>query len=477
MGSIKRNKVGYEGSSMMATRGRFAGRYRPKSAGRAIAARPMSRGESPVLQQDTVRDIANQARIRNIEIERRARQIANQLIAQRERARLAARNGRIFTEFDLDTDVIPNQQEIVTRGLWPNNIGNQTNFYTSSLMSATQKRYYIELWNGENRTGAGANYDITSSAMLSIAWGHVNGSGSADEGGQVNDTPSRAIYSQYRLLCLEPDDKKFTVNGVDQDHMYFFNINRALLRERLDEGNIEICIAELSGSKFGAGPGQANRSNTSSAHGVRPVNQGNAGDLTENPVIRLVDDSKATSAISVRRGHFGRRYNMVSGSIEQGIYNKTNPVHYGLLYPDLGVIAVSGDAMNVSASFNVVTGSEIPGDNEMKMFTAISHSGALLTDLSGDKLGFQARSSEKVTSTHYFVRATNAEYNFSNNPTFTTGSNGRFAQASFIGDPKVYMTTIGMYNDRRELLAVAKLSKPLLKSFTREALIKVKLDF
>ena len=435
-----------------------------KSAGRAIAARPMSRGESPVLQQDTVRDIANQARIRNIEIERRARQIANQLIAQRERARLAARNGRIFTEFDLDTDVIPNQQEIVTRGL-------------SSLMSATQKRYYIELWNGENRTGAGANYDITSSAMLSIAWGHVNGSGSADEGGQVNDTPSRAIYSQYRLLCLEPDDKKFTVNGVDQDHMYFFNINRALLRERLDEGNIEICIAELSGSKFGAGPGQANRSNTSSAHGVRPVNQGNAGDLTENPVIRLVDDSKATSAISVRRGHFGRRYNMVSGSIEQGIYNKTNPVHYGLLYPDLGVIAVSGDAMNVSASFNVVTGSEIPGDNEMKMFTAISHSGALLTDLSGDKLGFQARSSEKVTSTHYFVRATNAEYNFSNNPTFTTGSNGRFAQASFIGDPKVYMTTIGMYNDRRELLAVAKLSKPLLKSFTREALIKVKLDF
>ena len=99
------------------------------------------------------------------------------------------------------------------------------------------------------------------------------------------------------------------------------------------------------------------------------------------------------------------------------------------------------------------------------------------TDASGDRTGFAARSSEAVKSTHYFVRIKNSEYNFSNNPTFTSGSRGQFAQKSFIFDPKVYITSIGLYNGRRELLAVAKLSKPLLKSFTREALIKVKLDF
>ena len=168
---------------------------------------------------------------------------------------------------------------------------------------------------------------------------------------------------------------------------------------------------------------------------------------------------------------------MISGSIEQGPYNSTNPTHFGLIYPDLGIIVIDANAMNNSASFNTVTGSEVAGNNAYKMYTAISHSGAYCIDASGDKLGMQMRSSEKVTSTHYFVRATNAEYNFTNNPTFTTGSNGRFAQPSFIGDPKVYITSIGMYNPRRELLAVAKLSKPLLKSFTREALIKVKLDF
>ena len=39
------------------------------------------------------------------------------------------------------------------------------------------------------------------------------------------------------------------------------------------------------------------------------------------------------------------------------------------------------------------------------------------------------------------------------------------------------MTTVGLYNDENDLLAVAKLSKPLNKDFTKEALIRVKLDF
>jgi hypothetical protein len=462
----KRNKLVYNGSQM-AMRGGWGRNMQARGRKQyAQAIDRMAAPESP-LRGDTTKDMINQQRIRNLEIERRARQIANQLIAQRESARLAARNGRVFTEFDLDTDVIPNQQEIVTRGLFPNNIGNQTKFYTSSLLTATQKRYYQEVWNGNSDV----NVNLTASAMFSVAYGHAKGSGSADEGGQVNDTPSRAIYSQYRLLCLEPNDTRFTINGNDTEHCYFFNYNRALMRERLDEGNIEINIAELSGSKF-ALSGQSNDANTSSLQGVRAL----TGDAT-NPVIRLIDDSKITSAISVNRGHFGRRYNMVSGSIEQGVYNVTNPTHYGLLYPDLGIIVIDADAMNKSASFNTVTGSEKAGDNAVKMTTAITHAGLHLIDESGDKLGMQMRSSEKVTSTHYFVRATNAEYNFTNNPTFVTGSNGRFAQPSFIGDPKVYITSVGMYNPRRELLAVAKLSKPLLKSFTREALIKVKLDF
>ena len=139
----------------------------------------------------------------------------------------------------------------------------------------------------------------------------------------------------------------------------------------------------------------------------------------------------------------------------------------------MGMLILNGDAMNASASFNIVSGSNVAGDNAWKLYTAIS--GAMSADRVNNAM--QARNEETVTSTHFFVRIKNGEYNFSNNPTFTTGSVGEFAQATFIGDPKTYITTVGMYNDRQELLSVAKLSQPIQKSFSNEALVKVKLDF
>ena len=57
------------------------------------------------------------------------------------------------------------------------------------------------------------------------------------------------------------------------------------------------------------------------------------------------------------------------------------------------------------------------------------------------------------------------------------GSTGEVIYSYFINNPTVYPTTVGLYNDQNNLLAVAKLSKPIQKDFTKEALIRVKLDF
>ena len=46
-----------------------------------------------------------------------------------------------------------------------------------------------------------------------------------------------------------------------------------------------------------------------------------------------------------------------------------------------------------------------------------------------------------------------------------------------VGNPRVYITTVGLYDENSELMAVARLSKPLLKSFEREALIRVRLEY
>jgi hypothetical protein len=363
-------------------------------------------------------------------------------------------SGKIFTAFQ-SGDMVPNQQEIVTRALWSGNTGNLLTFYTSSAQTATQKRYYYEIFNSSS-TGCG------SEAQFSVVYGHKQGSGSADEGGQVNDTPTRAIYGQLRMLCLDAGTERFTINGSTTDSVYGILVNRSRMREYLDEGNIEVCLAHLSGSGFIA---SGNPVNAHTGSNVRV--KGNS------QVLRLIDDSRVASATVTEAGEV---YNMVSGSIEDGVYNSSAPHYYGLMYRRLGIIVLDGGLMDISASFLTVTGSEVAGDNAYKLFTAISGA-ALFSDASGDRLGFQGRSAEKVKSTHYFVRVKNAEYNFTNNPSFVTGSEGDLAEPLMIGDPKVYITTVGLYNDNHELIAVAKLSKALQKSFTKEALIKVKLDF
>ena len=74
------------------------------------------------------------------------------------------------------------------------------------------------------------------------------------------------------------------------------------------------------------------------------------------------------------------------------------------------------------------------------------------------------------------MRVRNSDFNYSTNPSMISGS-GEFVDSSLINNPQTFITTVGLYNDANELLSVAKLSKPLVKDFTKEALVRVKLDF
>jgi hypothetical protein len=81
-----------------------------------------------------------------------------------------------------------------------------------------------------------------------------------------------------------------------------------------------------------------------------------------------------------------------------------------------------------------------------------------------------------VASKFYFVRAKNTDFNYTTNDSFTE-DDGTLKYDSMIDNPETYITTVGLYNDNQDLLAVAKMSQPLPKDFTKEALIKVKLDY
>ena len=384
----------------------------------------------------------------NEQINTAAQVLAKQMFDQQEASKNLSRAGRTYTNFDTVNDIISKQTEIVSATVWSTGTAGLSTMFTSSAQTTDQRRYYVDILNATPS-------DSTSATQFSIAYGHALGSGSQSTG-QLNDSPSRAIYGQYRQLLLSPEDTRFTTEGSGStDHIYVINFKRSLLKERLDPGNFELPLARMTNATD-----ITNKTGSLTASGS---------------VITLIDDSSEASA---KLGESGRVYSIVSGSVNGGVHKVDGKsVYYGLAYPDYGTLILDGKMLDQQLNFRTNTGSSSEGNNHFSLYHSISGSGAQTNPLTADKYVFLARNTEKITSTHFFVRIKNAEYNFSNNPSYVTGSVGQIKEKSFIDDPKTYVTTIGLYNNRLELLAVAKLSKPLLKSFQREALIRVKLDF
>jgi hypothetical protein len=336
----------------------------------------------------------------------------------------------IFKNFNAAEDIIVGDVQIVSSPLWSENMNPYTTsstgigFFTSSLQSASSGKYYVDVYHREPTTATNAE------VQFSIAYGHILGSGSVGDpntvGQNVNDTPTRAIYSQYRNLLLPPTDPVFSFGGDEPESIFVINIARARFRQKIDPGNWTLRFSST---------------------------------------FEVTDDSGAADNPEI--GASGRIFNIRSGS--QGVLNTANTNVYGLFYPDAGIMVFDGDKFDAgldgAPNLAFGTGNTLAG-NAQVVYRAIS----------GSRY-FAARSEEKVNSTHYFVRITNRQFNFTNNPTFITGSNGDFVHPQMLSNPSVYVTTVGMYDNLNRLLAVAKLSQPLLKTFNREVLIKVKLDY
>tara|TARA_B100002003_G_scaffold115736_1_gene106953 strand:+ start:930 stop:1988 length:1059 start_codon:yes stop_codon:yes gene_type:complete len=349
----------------------------------------------------------------------------------------------IYTRFDPALDVITNQRQVVSSGMWSGGVGTLATFHTSSVQSGSSGQYYLDVY----KTNPGS--DNEAEIQYSITYGHIYGSGSY---GVTKNYPSKAIYKQFANLLLAPSDRLFTFAGSkDSNEIFAISVQRARLREKMDPGNWELWIS-----------------------GSNPVGASASG----NGLIKLIDDSGATTNPAVNQG--GRVFNVVSGSIATGTAviettaaNQTGG-GYGLFYPDMGIIVLHPQVLrNNSGPSTTVALSHFPsssdGINDDNAGTIEKHIKAASY--------FVARREEVLNTTHYFCRATNRKFNFSTNPSFFTASDGSFTNASFFRDPKTYITTVGLYNENNELLAVAKLSKPLLKSFSREAIVKVRLDF
>lgn len=351
-----------------------------------------------------------------------------------------------FKRFEADDIVKANPSEVTT-GLWPNDTGSLTTFFTGSQALASESGQYY--WNVYNTN---PNTDQTSQVCFAVAYGHRTGGGHPT----LNDDDSsllatKAVYSQYRNLLLDPSDTTFTFNNgsstIDSDHIYVINVQRALLRERLDPGNWSLSLTGTNGR------------------------------------FTFIDDSG--QALGVAFGRSGLVFNVVSGSLSGSAGStivasgSATKGGYGLFYPSLGIIVLNPNAISESVGFSTVgtySGSTpFAPDTGSKTTPQYIHAGLFFAIKSGSD--FQARSAENISSTHYFVRLRAKDFNYSNNPTYFDETDGTLTHTTFIQDPKTYPTTVGLYNDANELLAVAKLSQPVQKGFDKEVNVKVRLDF
>jgi hypothetical protein len=164
-------------------------------------------------------------------------------------------------------------------------------------------------------------------------------------------------------------------------------------------------------------------------------------------------------------------YTLISGSVGVAATASVNASVYGYLFPQSDIIILNPTALSKSVIDGGIAFS--PTINNPGTDNALP---SQIYSLMSSSANFALQSSENISAHYFFTRVKNQEFNYTTNPSIID-ANGNLLYTTLINNPQTFITTIGLYNDNNELLAVAKLSKPLVKDFTKEALIKVKLDY
>jgi len=253
----------------------------------------------------------------------------------------------------------------------------------------------------------------TASLQFAIQYGNLQGSGSTPINALVpGNTPTRIVYGEYRNLVYGTENQNFVFNG---------SVSAS-----------GIYIVNIARSRY--------------KESLQP------GSLELTIGTRTLIDDSTTTNLSRFLGE-NRYYNLISGSIASGSFSTS--VNYGFFFPDMGLLILDSGSL----------GASVTGTGSAALFNAIK---------TGNN--FKLQSAETVSSTYFFTRVKNSEFNYTTNPSIID-DNGNLLYTTLINNPQTYPTTVGLYNDNNELLAVAKMSRPLTKDFTKEALIRVKIDY
>lgn len=251
----------------------------------------------------------------------------------------------------------------------------------------------------------------------------------------TDHTKKIAIYNQMAQVLAGHDEsgsiRRFDQDGdlssgTKHDDVYFLNFSRLLSKDEIKKGTFSVTL--MTGSTYNAPAAN---------------------------IITITDTGADTS------------YKTNSPAGEYGLL-KRGATNVGLLYYQAGVAVLTASVFGSSLMDTVgrtvqqsMTGSTIQANAD-----ALRHRVKTLS----------FNNTTELNSTIYFCRVNHNEYNYSANPTYTSGSRIR-VKNNTIDNPVSYITTVGLYSADNELLATAKLSEPLKKDPTNEMILRVRLDY
>jgi len=348
-----------------------------------------------------------------------------------------------------------------------------SNIHTGAL-AASNEKYYFNVTN---------THPLSSSAenQFSVTFGHRGGSGSNVLSG--NETPTlkgetEAIYKQFSSLLLPTHivSGGFHISNqgsggvlganVPDDYIYALVANRERYKDKLDNKSWTIKLSGSLSSGLGAN------------------------------MLSLTDDSDSTTQTGSFSGPAGPRYNIVSGAAGT-VHTASAHKTFGHFFPQMGVMIFSGAELSAS----------IPGVTATNTITASfsEHLTGAGSGLQRSSSGFapnlyddgnpknalrfvnclrnigtndiRLRGSQEQEKLSYYCTVMTDQCNFTTNGTFTSGSQGKMRHKSMYNNPNVYITGVGLHNAEGVLMAVAKLSTPILKNFGSQHTIKVNLTY
>lgn len=271
------------------------------------------------------------------------------------------------------------------------------------------------------------------------------------------------IYNQMAQVCVGYDitgsvlrfdeDGDILAGGAKIKEGYFMNFTRLLVKDEIKKGTVSLTMGVTA--SYSA-----------------PF--GNTVDITD---AGGVNDYRVNSPV----GEYGVLY--ASGSaVDSTVTSSTySAAPCGLVFYQAGVMILSASLFKDIADGGILTNAN--GTSEMN--PAAESIAAALTgsEISGnaDNLrhriqNIQFNNTVELNSTIYFCRANHNEFNYSSNPTYLSSSQIRVKQIS-TDEPIAYITSVGLYSENNELLAVGKLSEPLKKTPANEFTIRTRLDY